>query len=722
MVVAAHSIPVAIVQEEFFESDFGEAYRLYPQVPRGLLEAIAFTRTRIRDVRPDLEEPSCAGLPGYWGPMGLVEDGQSWFRNSLQSVAGWSDVPAEVLKTDPRQQIVSYAEALYRQTPPGTGPLDPLDWDLAVLLLSELPFGSDPGSMFVLDSYLYGVFSALSDPAFSQKFNTPEYSLDLHTYFGPDRYALVTASTVKLNQQGSPPESSPWIDNDLPEESDDPEGSHKAVQPVGPGKLIEQMFSNDASDGTGAPVELRMAGPCYDYPGVSWIAADAGNYSSRAGTPISAVTIHTMQGYYAGTISWFQNPSANVSAHYCLRSSDGQITQMVCEADKAWHVGSENPYTVGLEHEGFVDDPSWYTSALYNASASLTRDIAGDAAINTLRTYFKAGSSGVLTLGGCTRIKGHQHFPGATHTDPGINWNWAHYYRLVNEPVSPIMLSGSSGSVYDPGGPTASYGDDQRTVTLIQPVGASSVTLSFSAFNLENNWDYLLIYDGNSVFAPLLGSFTGTSLPPTLTANSGSMTLEFRSDCATTAPGYAASWTSSGSAACATPAGTFTGPIGWTSATINWSPVSDAVQYQVAGRKAGLSAWRNLYTPLSAKWLGIFQEATSYEWRVRAQCSGGGWSAWSVTNTFTTNALRLSSVDSGALNLDVWPIPASGSVHVRWDGQGRVQLLNVLGQILVDVPATIQHQLDVSNLPSGWYCIRVGSPGAWLQRSIWVTN
>ena len=65
MVVAAHSIPVAIVQEEFFESDFGEAYRLYPQVPRGLLEAIAFTRTRIRDVRPDLEEPSCAGLPGY---------------------------------------------------------------------------------------------------------------------------------------------------------------------------------------------------------------------------------------------------------------------------------------------------------------------------------------------------------------------------------------------------------------------------------------------------------------------------------------------------------------------------------------------------------------------------------------------------------------------------------------------------------------------------------
>jgi len=38
------------------------------------------------------------------------------------------------------------------------------------------------------------------------------------------------------------------------------------------------------------------------------------NFSSRNGTPISAVTIHTVQGSYAGCISWFKNCSANVSA------------------------------------------------------------------------------------------------------------------------------------------------------------------------------------------------------------------------------------------------------------------------------------------------------------------------------------------------------------------------------------------------------------------------
>lgn len=36
--------------------------------------------------------------------------------------------------------------------------------------------------------------------------------------------------------------------------------------------------------------------------------------------------IHVTQGSYAGTISWFKDAAAQVSAHYVIRSSDGQIT------------------------------------------------------------------------------------------------------------------------------------------------------------------------------------------------------------------------------------------------------------------------------------------------------------------------------------------------------------------------------------------------------------
>ena len=58
-----------------------------------------------------------------------------------------------------------------------------------------------------------------------------------------------------------------------------------------------------------------------------------------------------------------------------VRSSDGQVTQMVLEAKKAWHVASENPYTIGYEHEGYVSNAAWYTQALYVGSANLSKDI-----------------------------------------------------------------------------------------------------------------------------------------------------------------------------------------------------------------------------------------------------------------------------------------------------------------------------------------------------------
>ncbi|GIV28253.1 MAG: hypothetical protein KatS3mg027_2067 [Bacteroidia bacterium] len=56
-----------------------------------------------------------------------------------------------------------------------------------------------------------------------------------------------------------------------------------------------------------------------DYPPAIWDPAASCNYSSRNGTQISAVTIHVVQGSYAGCISWFKNCAAGVSAHYVFK-------------------------------------------------------------------------------------------------------------------------------------------------------------------------------------------------------------------------------------------------------------------------------------------------------------------------------------------------------------------------------------------------------------------
>jgi hypothetical protein len=174
-----------------------------------------------------------------------------------------------------------------------------------------------------------------------------------------------------------------------------------------------------------------------------YIPACSSNYSdySRGGSDIKYVVIHTMEGSYSGSISWFQNCSAQVSAHYAVRSSDGQITQMVQEEDVAWHAGNwdYNVKSIGIEHEGYVAAPStWYTDAMYRSSAALTRDICDRYGIPKDRSH----------------IIGHYEVPGCSsgsgggsgcHTDPGSGWNWDYYMSLVNEEGSGSTSMGGSG-------------------------------------------------------------------------------------------------------------------------------------------------------------------------------------------------------------------------------------------------------------------------------------
>ncbi|MDG4808898.1 N-acetylmuramoyl-L-alanine amidase [Micromonospora sp. WMMD1120] len=158
-----------------------------------------------------------------------------------------------------------------------------------------------------------------------------------------------------------------------------------------------------------------------DYGPAAWAPASTSNYTvaSRPGShPVDRIVIHVTQGSYGGSISWFQNPAARVSAHYTVRSSDGAVTQSVREKDIAWHAGNwtYNTRSIGIEHEGYVDNPAWFTDAMYRASAALTRTLAARYGVPRDRSH----------------IIGHVEVPGATHTDPGPNWNWTYYLQLVN--------------------------------------------------------------------------------------------------------------------------------------------------------------------------------------------------------------------------------------------------------------------------------------------------
>lgn len=107
----------------------------------------------------------------------------------------------------------------------------------------------------------------------------------------------------------------------------------------------------------------------------------------------------------------------------------------------------------------------------------------------------------------------------------------------------------SSGTVTDGSGST-NYVNNAECSWLITPPGATSVTLNFTAFNTELNYDFVTVYNGNNTYAPVLGTFSGTSLPSSVIASSGEMLVVFTSDGRTTAAGWSANYTSAGSSIC----------------------------------------------------------------------------------------------------------------------------------------------------------------------------
>jgi len=495
---------------------FDTAYSAFPDVPRGLLEAVSYHYTHFRHITYTTPE-SCTGMPRTYGIMGLTLDGKNYFRNNLLTVAGLSGFSAQSIIESPMANVKAYAGAFSSiKNQLHVTSTQPEDMLKVLIALSELNISSETAiNDYTMNLYLFGILSFLNNTVYQHEFGFPEYHIDLQKVFGAANLKIFTSPRISISN-----------------------GSVTGTN--------GQMY---------APTSILTACPDYNFANCSWVASP-NHYTGWNGHTVSAIAIHTVQGSYTSCVNYFQGTGANASTHYVVASNSsyaGQVTQMVDESNAAWHVTSENYYAIGYEHEGFVDDPSWYTTTMYQTSADLTRDVCVGNNINPLRMFYRdtlddgtALDYGIHSLGAegsCIKIKGHQHFPGQTHTDPGPNWCWDYYFKLVNNNPTATTLTSSSGNFYDSGGATANYADDERMVWIIQPTGASSVTLNFTSFALEADYDFMYIYDGPSIWSPLIGRFNTLS-PASVTSSGGALTIEFRTDCATNAAGWVASWTS----------------------------------------------------------------------------------------------------------------------------------------------------------------------------------
>ena len=182
----------------------------------------------------------------------------------------------------------------------------------------------------------------------------------------------------------------------------------------------------DLSQGLAMPLSVSP-----EYPQASrFEPANSGNYRAVTGTrSIKRVVIHITDGSknIDGTISWFKDPKAKVSAHYVV-GQDGEVVQMVKHNDVAWHAGGANGDSIGIEHVARA--PHAWDKLLHKTDPGLmptsTQYCSSAALVNWLCNQFNIPMDR-------DHVLGHSEAdPKTTHTGcPNAVWDWNSYMPMV---------------------------------------------------------------------------------------------------------------------------------------------------------------------------------------------------------------------------------------------------------------------------------------------------
>ena len=99
-----------------------------------------------------------------------------------------------------------------------------------------------------------------------------------------------------------------------------------------------------------------------------------------------------------------------------------------------------------------------------------------------------------------------------------------------------------SGVLFDSGGNSVYSDNENYTLTICPQNAGQSTKLEFTTFDTQANTDILVIFDGQSISDPIIGTYSGTMSPGVIQATntSGCLTLGFVSDGTTTANGWTA--------------------------------------------------------------------------------------------------------------------------------------------------------------------------------------
>jgi len=121
----------------------------------------------------------------------------------------------------------------------------------------------------------------------------------------------------------------------------------------------------------------------------------------------------------------------------------------------------------------------------------------------------------------------------------GYDDGYTDLWQTINENFAQGIQITLYDTLYDSGGPSWNYYNNEEYVVTIHGLDDEAILLQFTDFNLETGYDSLWVYDGYYPDGYLIGAFTGNTLPQEI-MSSEVMSIRFRSDHNTTAPGWIA--------------------------------------------------------------------------------------------------------------------------------------------------------------------------------------
>lgn len=303
-----------------------------------------------------------------------------------------------------------------------------------------------------------------------------------------------------------------------------------------------------------------------EYSNISVVAGNSYTFQSSITSDYItiATTANTPLVWGTGTVNWVATFTGTVRFFTHTNSSCGSASG--CMTRRVMCTGSTPPPPTGC-----INTSSWGSGNAPTTNAPLVINTCTfQSEYNTLFSVV-AGETyqSSYSLGGYITIRSGS-FNGTlvaqgnsplTWTAPTSGTYYIHYNTnsscgvasncgtttivctTCSAPITNFSVDCSGASSFDSGGNSGNYSNSEdNTYTYCPSNSSSKVSLVFTSFSLENNWDFLYVYNGSSVASTLIGTYTGTTLPPTITSTdpSGCLTLRFTSDGSVTSAGWAA--------------------------------------------------------------------------------------------------------------------------------------------------------------------------------------